>query len=409
MGVFCAVLYWALAGWLPPFWALAGGIFGLSQIGLVSYWTESYWGGTPAAIGGALVLGAVARLLRKPRTGEALALALGLAVLANSRPYEGAVLAIVCLAPLALRFSWRLARVVALPMIAVLVPVALWMSYYNWRVTGDPLLMPYRAHHPQYAIWGHFIWQKHPWPQPHYNHEALRAVWVDWEGTNKQYEQDHMLAMHTRDLLSVGYFYLGVPLFVVVLLGLRGMLKRRKARLVLLLFGGFYAGLALESTLLPHYAAPATALTFLLAVCAAREVRHWRPRGRPLGGALATLIVVLFLLQAGSKLLRPSNRFLFERQDFIARRERVLEFLERQPGEHLVLVRYGKGHNVNHEWVFNAADIDRARVVWAHTMTAERNVELLDYFPQRRAWVLDDGSELRLSQYAGEAATMAAK
>ena len=58
MGVLCAVLCWALQGWLPAVWALAGTLIAVLHIGIVSYWTESYWGGTCAAIGGALLIGA---------------------------------------------------------------------------------------------------------------------------------------------------------------------------------------------------------------------------------------------------------------------------------------------------------------------------------------------------------------
>ena len=45
MGALCAALCWALQGWLPAPWAFAGSLSAAGQIGIVSYWTESYWGG----------------------------------------------------------------------------------------------------------------------------------------------------------------------------------------------------------------------------------------------------------------------------------------------------------------------------------------------------------------------------
>src|ERR1700684_4337782 len=40
MGVLCAVLCWALQGWLPAVWALTGSMIAALHIGIVSYWTE---------------------------------------------------------------------------------------------------------------------------------------------------------------------------------------------------------------------------------------------------------------------------------------------------------------------------------------------------------------------------------
>src|SRR5271154_1783638 len=97
MGLLCAAICWALLGWMSRTWAIAGTLVAVVRIGIVSYWTETYWGGSWAAIGGALVIGAVPRLMRGPRAKHAVALAAGLGILANTRPYEGLLLAVVCL------------------------------------------------------------------------------------------------------------------------------------------------------------------------------------------------------------------------------------------------------------------------------------------------------------------------
>src|SRR5207302_8942896 len=106
MGVMCAAICWMLQGWLPPGWALAGGALAVLRFAFVNYWSSSYLGGTLAAAGGALALGALPRIrghtLRAGHgrrsqiaaTGFSLIMGLGLALLANSRPYEGLVLSL---------------------------------------------------------------------------------------------------------------------------------------------------------------------------------------------------------------------------------------------------------------------------------------------------------------------------
>jgi hypothetical protein len=81
-------------------------------------------------------------------------------------------------------------------------------------------------------------------------------------------------------------------------------------------------------------------------------------------------------------------------------RARILKQLEYEHGKQLVLVRYRPGHEVLEEWVYNGADIDGSKVVWARDMGAEKNQELVDYFQNRRIWLVEpDEKPVRVEEH----------
>jgi len=66
------------------------------------------------------------------------------------------------------------------------------------------------------------------------------------------------------------------------------------------------------------------------------------------------------------------------------------------PGRQLVFVRYGPDHNVHGEWVYNGADLEGTKVLFAHDLSPEKNERLLAHDPTRTAWLLlpDEGDAL---------------
>jgi hypothetical protein len=68
------------------------------------------------------------------------------------------------------------------------------------------------------------------------------------------------------------------------------------------------------------------------------------------------------------------------------------------PGKKLVFVRYGPQH-LFHEWIHNAADIDRSPVVMALDLGSD-NARLRQYYPDRSYWLLEpDARPVRLAPY----------
>jgi len=189
MAFMCAAICWMLQGWLPSRWALLGGIFAVihPNIGVGNYWAQSYWGGALPAAGGALLLGGVRRLMDEPRASYAVAAGSGLALLANSRPYDGLVLSIPVGLLLLARLIGKnrpparvLIRSIVLPFGVIGAVTAGAMAYYNYRVTGNAAQIPYLLHRQQYMVSSLFVWQALP-PKPVYRHQLIEDFHTRFE------------------------------------------------------------------------------------------------------------------------------------------------------------------------------------------------------------------------------------
>jgi hypothetical protein len=55
----------------------------------------------------------------------------------------------------------------------------------------------------------------------------------------------------------------------------------------------------------------------------------------------------------------------------------------------LLMVRYSEDHNIHDEWVYNGADIDGSRVVWARELDPEQNAKLFAYYKDRDVWLVE--------------------
>ena len=145
----CMAICWMLYAWLPPRWAFLGGLVSVLQFGVFTYWSQSYWGGAVAALGGALVFGALPRIFKYQRLKDALWLGLGIAILANSRPIEGILIGIPvgCLV-LPWKIKWqniknfKFIKKVLLPFVLFLFVTIIGLGTYNKIITGNSGLFP---------------------------------------------------------------------------------------------------------------------------------------------------------------------------------------------------------------------------------------------------------------------------
>jgi glutamate-1-semialdehyde aminotransferase len=77
----------------------------------------------------------------------------------------------------------------------------------------------------------------------------------------------------------------------------------------------------------------------------------------------------------------------------IPNRSRIETQLRAISGLHLVIVRYSADHDVLQEWVYNRADVDSAKVVWAREVSPREDQRLMEYFHNRRIWLLEADSK----------------
>jgi hypothetical protein len=475
----CMAFTWMLQAWVPPQWALLGGVLVLARFGVFSYWINSYWGGAVAATGAALVLGALARIWDQRRSRDAIIFGVGAAILAVSRPVEGAVFTL----PLAFALLWwaiRLnsgARAVAfqrilLPAAAIIFCAAGFVGFYNSRVTGSPTVFPHFIEQKMITT-AIFLWQ-HDKPQISYANPQFNDFYHNFLPGLYQASWPAAVGQWWYKSQDFWEFFLG-PALSIPFLALPWILKKPRNWLLLFQAALCSFGLWIIVYYHAHYAAPLMATVFVLLVQCMAVLWQLKLFGRPVGKGFIRL-VALFTVLIGSiyfvqtmvtqpnglfdwlhrhpvlplliALLgifafriiavlsrRPANcqwRLLGASLEFLLFLCIVLQLCEIQenlyadafpfvddvnepfrkpvekqldaiPGEHLVIVRYSKDHNSGEEYVFNDADIDHAKIVWAREIPGVDLKPLLTYFRNRDVWVFEPDEDDSVVQPYSEA------
>jgi hypothetical protein len=400
----CIASFWMLKGWLPRRWAFLGALLLALRLASLSYWANSYWGGAVPAIGGALVLGALPRLTRSFHHLHAALLALGLAILANSRPFEGLILIVavgvaVLLTQGAAKSFTVLRRAFPLSALLILAATVAFMGCYNWRGTHNAFVFPYTINDKTYACSPNFIWQ-HPLPMKYFANEQLQSI-CEWElqfwSQNRLDSVRHFVGHVVAVAGKAAYFFLW-PQFLPVIAVTLFLFRDRKIRFFTLVFAICAAGMIAVAWSQPHYAAPLTAAIFFLIVQTLRHVNRWTYRGRPIGVSFVRTIVIFSVLMTG---VYTANAIRFPSlSSFVATagiwaspanddRASLVQKLQAMPGKHLVIVRYETGTEEANDWVYNLSDLSQEKIVWAREISEVDTDKLVKAFSDYRIWVVE--------------------
>ncbi len=433
---FCALCYWMLRAWVSPSWAFAGGLLAAIEFGPLSPWMNTYWGGAVSAAAGCLVFGALPRLKKAPRTRDAVLLGAGLALQWLTRPYEFVLLVLIVALFLAPDVAHALLRAVsrlfstpvraredrvgrsadaarrsACATLAIMMAAFGLTALQNKAVTGSWTTLPYMLSRYQYGIPATFTTQRNPIP-----HRELTI--------EQQVDYDEQAATHGKDTDTFATwferlgqralffrFFLLAPLYLA-LPGFAVSLRESRFVRVVIAIAVFWIGDNFYPYFYPHYAAAAACLFVLIGVKGLDQIGRLTIRGFAVGREAARLILLVCLahflywygvhLSGNQNLMRAMSQY--ESWDEInygdpEGRIAINDRLAAAPGRQLVFVRYRPQHGPN-EWIHNAADIDRARVVWALDLGPEEDEKLRRYYPDRKAWLLEpDVRPLKLTDY----------
>ncbi len=400
-GAFCALSYWALRGWVTLVWALLGGLFAVMEFGPLNYWMSSYWGGSFAAAAGCLVFGALPRIRDRSRPRDGVLLGIGFGLHLLTRPYESLFLAaavILFFAP-----SWR-TRSILRPLVAaaiVTLPALALILLQNKQVTGSWSTLPYVLSQYQYGVPVSLTFQ--PNPTPHNTLTPQQESEYKVQLSLKETERETPITYLTRLIYRIrAYRFFFLPPLYVALAAYVLTARNFRSTWVLITLGLFALGTNFFPAFHFHYLAAVTCLFLLVSVKGIERIARLEWRGTPLGAAAARLLCFFcaahFIFWYGMHAAEPRNFAAlmeqFESWDAInhqdpERRVAVRQQLEKLPGDQLIFVRYYPQHPSQDEWVWNRADIDASRVVWARDLGDEENRKLTSHYPGRTPWLLE--------------------
>jgi hypothetical protein len=360
----CSATCWTLLAVFPRRWAFYGSMLATANPNILIWWGQSYWGGAVAMLGGALLFGSVFRFQQRLLLRHTLMFGLGITILGNSRPFEGAIACCTAIPIIIVgvrqwilnqqgkQLFWKF----ILPLSLILIFLAAWLLFYNYKLTGDMFTFP---HKHWMTVTEDFVEFYNYWGAPD-------------------------LLVYDK-LVKLWYFFIG-PILSIFILGFLSFAKDKNVIFSLLVVIVVTTIITFQSNAWPHYMAPISCLIFVLIIQGFKFISSFQRKGRVWGRYFIITIAVIYFIK--SILSLSIKIYNGPRKDWAHARSAMIQCLKRHEPKDLIIVRYDTHHNVHREWVYNRADIDHAEVVWARELSPTQDKNLLAYFSDRQVWLL---------------------
>jgi len=283
------------------------------------------------------------------------------------------------------------------------------------------LKLPYSIHQQQYFSTPLFIFQT-PNQTPLMGHSRLQKLseyYVEPRFTKVFFDTTGLPdSIYLRPiyfflclLVFMPNFYFYTGLTILMFFALPFLLKKKKS--LLLIFGAIVFTFAVMSVAtfwdLYHYSAHLAGGFFLLGIETVRYFIFLCKKQKKLiydrfafFGVMVLVLVSFIRLTAGEDdFLRfygspPDMPFDFSEnliklekpQTAAYLRAQIERMLKERGGKYLLVVKYSEKYSFDDEIVYNLSDLDNLPVVWAHYLEADKNKALLDYYRDRKVYLI---------------------
>ncbi len=424
LSLFISCFTWMLSSLIDKKFIIPIYILMLISLGLSKHWGRSYIIGALPAAAACLMIGTYLYSLKYKIVRGELIFIISCAILSVTRPYEGLILSVmiflmfiydICRNNLHLESTAKSLTILSAGGLIILA----FHAYYNWHITGNTLLIPNRLHIDQYMyapyLWFQNLLTPEMTPSVKLNH-LFHYIWeknaYDKIAAMSLIERTEFLASRINSSPSLIFMLILAPLALV-----GRQFDRFALRLLLIVLVSFLLSSLLVWMLLYYIfvtVVAATALNFYLAY---RIIKH-RIFTKNWSIITTTAIVPCLIVTGLVSLNLPLDSFnsiSSERKLLsgvhapILHKDELVHNIEAKSPANLVFVRYrdyekynerdellnrmALYYNTTVSFVYNSADIDSQRTVFAHDLGAEENRKLIDYYNKkgqnRKLWLLD--------------------